>query len=54
MEHKLNAATPGDGAEVIVMNDIARILLLYKYVHFSEGQLVFGTQHIALDRNELI
>ncbi|CAM4904828.1 unnamed protein product [Rotaria socialis] len=54
MEHKLNAATPGDGGEVIVMNDIARILLLYKYVHFSEGQLVFGTQHIALDRNELI
>ncbi|CAF0972154.1 unnamed protein product [Rotaria magnacalcarata] len=54
MEQKLSAATPGDEAEVIVMNDIARILLLYKYVHFSEGQLIFGSQRIALDRNELL
>ncbi|CAF0824791.1 unnamed protein product [Rotaria sp. Silwood1] len=54
MENKLNTSKTIDEPEVIVMNDIARILLLYNYVQYSSGHLTYGTQRIALDRNELI
>jgi hypothetical protein len=40
--------------EVVNMNDIAHILLLYNYVQYSSGQLTFGTQRIQLDTNELL
>ncbi|CAF4088596.1 unnamed protein product [Rotaria sp. Silwood2] len=42
-----------DETEVIKMSDIARILLKYRYVIESSGQLSFNAQPIAPDRNEL-
>ncbi|CAF2900976.1 unnamed protein product [Rotaria sp. Silwood2] len=54
MEHKLNTSKTIDQPEVIIMNDIARILLLYNYVEYSSGHLTYGSHRIALDRNELI
>lgn len=54
MENKINTANPTDEPEVIGMVDIAKILLLYKYVQYNDGQLTYGTQRIALDRNELL
>ncbi|CAF4993488.1 unnamed protein product, partial [Rotaria magnacalcarata] len=35
------------------MPDIASILLIYKYVNDSSGQLVFSTQTIPSDGHEL-
>jgi hypothetical protein len=54
MENKINSSKPSDEPEIIGMNDIARILLLFEYVQNTSGQLTYGTQRIALDRNELI
>ncbi|CAF4360288.1 unnamed protein product, partial [Adineta steineri] len=53
MENKINTSKPSDEPEVIGMNDIARILLLYNYIQYSNGHISFGSQHIALDKNEL-
>ncbi|CAF1174538.1 unnamed protein product [Rotaria sordida] len=54
MENKLKISKATDEPELIIMNDIARILLLYNYVQYSSGHLTYGTQRIALDRNELL
>ncbi|CAF1247307.1 unnamed protein product [Adineta ricciae] len=54
MENKINSSKPSDNPEVIGMNDIARILLLYNYVQYSDGQIIFGKQRIALDQSELL
>jgi len=40
-------------SDTINMSDIARILLIFGYVHESSGQLSFNAQTIALDNNEL-
>jgi hypothetical protein len=54
MENKINTSKPTDEPEIIGMNDIARILLLFNYIQYSSGQLTYGTQRIALDRNEIL
>ncbi|CAF1361648.1 unnamed protein product [Adineta steineri] len=53
MENKINTSKPSDEPEIIGMNDIARILLIYNYIQYSNGHISFGSQHIALDKNEL-
>ncbi|CAM4910327.1 unnamed protein product [Rotaria socialis] len=54
IETKENKSNKINEYEVATMPDIASILLKYKYVNDSSGQMVFSTQTIPSDRNELI
>jgi len=50
METKSNSKQ----TEIINMNHIAHILLLYNYVQYSSGQLTYSNQNIQLDTNEFL
>ena len=54
MENKINTSKPTEDAEIIGMNDIARILLTFDYVQYDGKEFSFGSERIALDRNELL
>ncbi|CAF1638789.1 unnamed protein product [Rotaria magnacalcarata] len=53
LETKANKSNKINEYEILKMPDIASVLLIYKYVNDSSGQLVFSTQTIPSDGHEL-